>query len=430
MPGLGTGGGNGVGHWQTRGEETEAAQVRSLLRRIAHQLPLLDAKRAGIELYGAPRLNSFVLFDPNENTLSRLVADLLDPQGTHGQGTVFLNAFLTSLRLPRVGPNDPVRVRREAPTAEGRRIDLVIETPRLLLGIENKPWAGQRPTQLRDYLDALNSWARARKVALVFLSGQEPETAKGEVLVLPFVGEDEPTLASFLKLALREVRAARTRTHVEEFIDYIEWQFGDGDVNDESDSTYLDAIEAEFETPQHRRSIAAVLLTQDRLHARVLDEIGDHLVKVMAAAMNDFELAEEGKLSEALAQKETTWGLRRRSWPENLAVAIEADSNGFGGMFYGVQAPDPDDAEVRKEGSGCAARPMVEPALRSFGGGGRTRWWPWWKWATTRTWGPAFTAGLVLHSPTGHVEDHPDIVELGRVLLELAQAVDWALTSP
>lgn len=65
-----------------------------MLGRVSHQLPLLDAKRAGTELFGAPRLNAFTLVNPNENTLSRIIGDLLDPGGTHGQGAVFLNALL------------------------------------------------------------------------------------------------------------------------------------------------------------------------------------------------------------------------------------------------------------------------------------------------------------------------------------------------
>jgi hypothetical protein len=77
-------------------------------------------------------------FEPNEVTLSRIIADLIDPKGTHGQGPLFLNALLSSLGFNRVTWRDPVRVIREGLTAEGRRIDIVVETPRTLLGVENK----------------------------------------------------------------------------------------------------------------------------------------------------------------------------------------------------------------------------------------------------------------------------------------------------
>ena len=89
------------------------------------KMPLLDALRAGAEMYGAPRLSPFSLFNPSEPALSRLVGDLLDPRGTHGQGPLFLNELLLAINLPRVGVRDVVIVQREVLTQKKRRIDLV-----------------------------------------------------------------------------------------------------------------------------------------------------------------------------------------------------------------------------------------------------------------------------------------------------------------
>ena len=88
---------------------------------------MLSAKRAGSELFGAPRLNAFSLFQPNEFRLSRIIADLFDPKGTHGQDILFLNALLGALHLPRASIIEPISVRREMLTKAGRQIDLVIE---------------------------------------------------------------------------------------------------------------------------------------------------------------------------------------------------------------------------------------------------------------------------------------------------------------
>lgn len=402
--------------------------VSSLLRRISHQLPVLDARRAGSELYGAPRLNAFVLFAPNENALSRVIGDLLDPQGVHGQGPAFLNSLLHAAGLQRAGGNDPVRVRREVLTAGSRRIDLVIETPRALVGIENKPWAGQQERQLRDYMDALRGWARGRQTALVFLSDQEPGTAKDEVMALPFVSEDdEPSLTSVLEDALQEVRAPRARAHVEELLTYLNWQFGDGAMSDDTEKPYVDAVEAEFAEAGHRKAIAAVLLARDEFHTRILDEIGGHLLASLGGGNGDFEVEDDADLSDAVAEKWSPWLLRRSSWPANLALAIEANNTTFGGICFGVRAPDPKDKEVRSEGAGCIARSALDPVLRAFGGGGRTKWWPWWKWASTRVWQPEYAARLVLNSPSGRVEDHPDVIELSRAMQDLADVIDQTL---
>lgn len=404
--------------------------VSAMLRRIANQLPLLDARRAGSELYGSPRLNAFTLFRPNENALSRVVEDLFDPDGTHGQGIIFLNALLAEIDLPRAAPGDAVRTRREAGTAGGRRIDLVVETPRVLLGLENKPWAGQQPRQLHDYLAALKGWARGRDVALVFLSDQEPETAKDEVIPLPYVSSEEgPSLLSVLETALDGVKAPRARAHVEEFISYMDWQFGDGGMIEDSDLQYVEAVEAEFTVPEHRRAVAAVLLSSRALHERVLNEIGASLFDALDEVADDFEVVDGTAFSEALAAKECSWEVRRPSWPANLSVAVEAGKTSFGDVYYGVRAPDPKDREAKAEGVGCVARREVEAALKPFAGGGKTKWWPWWRYAVTRQWSQEFAATVVLHSPSGRVSDHPEVAELSRLLVELATAVDEAISA-
>src|SRR3712207_5367167 len=47
----------------------------------------------------APLFCVFDFIKPNENALSDIVAELLDPQGSHGQGDVFLRAFLIEVGL-------------------------------------------------------------------------------------------------------------------------------------------------------------------------------------------------------------------------------------------------------------------------------------------------------------------------------------------
>ncbi|KQT51207.1 hypothetical protein ASG47_18710 [Devosia sp. Leaf420] len=149
-----------------------ANEVRDAISHMALMVPTLDANRAGIDLYGAPAFSAFSVFSPNENTLSRIVVELFDPAGSHGQGALFLNAMLRAIGIPGVNPREAIRVRREVLTRARRRIDIVIEMPRYVIGIENKPWAVQQPNQLGDYLSELSADLRGRTPVLVFLSDQ------------------------------------------------------------------------------------------------------------------------------------------------------------------------------------------------------------------------------------------------------------------
>lgn len=399
------------------------------LARLGAQASMLDAQRAGAELFGAPKLNAFSLFRPNENTLSRVLGDLLSPRGAHGQGTIFLQALLNELGLPGVGMHEVVTVRREVVTSAQRRIDLVIDTPRLLIGIENKPWAVQQDDQLIDYHRQLEEWAGQRRPVLVFLSNQSPRTGQGQVLTLPYLADDEtsPSLRRALEGARAHTKALRARIHVDEFIRFIDLQFEDEGMTDELDQPYIDAVKSELvgDVPT-RKAIAMVMLAHDEVHARILDELGTFLEAEMTRALG--ACARVGcTLSEALSEAYELWAFRRENWPPNCAVGLEGYGE-FSGVNFGVRAPDPQAKGVRSEGeAGCPDRALIDRAMRRVGGGRKTQWWPWWQSAEPAYWGKEFTARLILGSPTGKVADHPDAQDLARRLIELAEAIDEEL---
>jgi len=106
--------------------------------------------------------SAFDLFEwikPDENCLSDIFADLLDPLvGTHGQGTVFLEELLRMAGVPWVEGLDQAEAWREDETwlidKSLRRIDISVHFPHLKfgIGIENKPWASDQVDQVADYV--------------------------------------------------------------------------------------------------------------------------------------------------------------------------------------------------------------------------------------------------------------------------------------
>lgn len=395
------------------------------MRRLGQQYPVLAAKIAGAELFGAPRLNAFHLFSPNELRLSRIIEDLFDPNGSHGQDLLFLNALLSTLKLPRTSIIEPISVRREVVTSTGRQIDLVIEMPRIILGIENKPWAGQQMNQLADYLDTLKGWSRGRTPVLVFLSNKEPETATDEVHVVRLHSNDEPSLNQILSACVPKVRAPRAQAHVEEMIAYLAHEFGAEPMTNDADQIYVDAVEAEFERGvDSRRGLAMAMVSQSKLHALLMNDISEKIISKVQTKFADIELEdEETEFGDELECKDGHWGIRRPHWPKNCSIAISAGKANFNDVYYGVYAPDPKYDQV-EEGDGCALHTQLVKVTRSIEGGSKTRWWPWWKWAEPRDWGAANLASLLLASPSGSITDHPRVQDLINRILALAVAVD------
>ena len=407
------------------------ANMRRSVSDLALSIPALDANRAGIALYGATDFSAFEIFSPNENTLSRVIAELFDPTGSHGQGLLFLNGMLKAINVPPVNRREAVRSRREVRTREGRRIDIVIETPRYVIGIENKPWAAQQHKQLQDYIDELSSDLRGRVPVLVFLSDQLEESGHGQVVRVPYYSWDEtPSLHGVLNAVFHDIKAVGPKSFVSDFIGYINNHFGDPHMTVPSDTPYIHAVEAEFAEPHNRKALAAFLMSASTLHWVILGEVADYILStVKREVASDFEVSTDWSVGDCLAARYVPWGVRRPSWPANCQVAIESQKPGFDEIKFGLKAPD-----IRKIGSdapihGSSARPLLEKLPGEVAGGKKTPYWAWEQPLWDPYWGAELAARLVIHSPTGMVSDHPEVQELGRKFVELAQAADRLLAA-
>ena len=147
--------------------------------------PILDAVRKldrELDRHLARRFNVFDYMGqdrPAEALLSRIVADLLNPEARHGQGASLLRTLLGKLAAGRGVPNPrpdftkPVRVKLERRIAENRRIDITVdlatEQGEWCLAVENKPYAEDQPCQVIDYLEYLEE-KYGDRFLLIFLS--------------------------------------------------------------------------------------------------------------------------------------------------------------------------------------------------------------------------------------------------------------------
>ncbi|MGO1120865.1 PD-(D/E)XK nuclease family protein [Rhodovibrionaceae bacterium A322] len=149
--------------------------------------PNLSAQRASEADSGFNIFRTLRIEHKEVITHSRLLASLLDPYGSHGQGALFLNAFLRLLqqRLSAAGvfwPSsqewqahcDRWQVYEEYHTTFGR-LDLLLENKALksAIVVENKLGAGDQPGQLLRYW----SWLEQERghwpyIQLVYLSPQ------------------------------------------------------------------------------------------------------------------------------------------------------------------------------------------------------------------------------------------------------------------
>lgn len=123
--------------------------------------------------------NVFGFIGDEEDRISDVIEQLLNPNRGHGQGAAFLCCLLDlcSKRADRNGAGNSfselkqniiqgksVKVKREYETSKGRSIDIVVDVSGFKMGIENKPWARDLENQVHDYVEDLkkssgDSWA-------------------------------------------------------------------------------------------------------------------------------------------------------------------------------------------------------------------------------------------------------------------------------
>lgn len=100
--------------------------------------------------------NLFDFFRIGENKISQLLAFLLNPTETHGQGDLFLKIFFARLEIG-YPETDLLEICCEKTIENNRRLDIYIRFKNYALAIENKVWAADQYNQLQDYNHYLNT---------------------------------------------------------------------------------------------------------------------------------------------------------------------------------------------------------------------------------------------------------------------------------
>ena len=203
-------------------DDIRRRRQRECVRLLLELTPHLHAARTverELDRHLASRFNVFRYLRDDELGLSRIIADLLDPDGEHGQGTAFLEAMLELLGVApeatgsgrsgrlRSTATDKIRVVAERRTTGGRFIDITVDIPTgdglFCLAFENKPYAEDQPGQCAAYLRFLGDHYGERFLLVYLppryrlpdessLPPEERERWKDHFRVLPYVADDVP----------------------------------------------------------------------------------------------------------------------------------------------------------------------------------------------------------------------------------------------
>lgn len=228
---------------QRNTEKRYRGSLRTFFENYAYRKSVFDSMKRMSDRLVSSDFNVFRLLQrtTDENVISAVIADMLSPDGTHGQGRVFLDAFKDNVcasfadRIrhretaphPTTSWDEQVRVHLEYSTDKGRRIDIVVAFGQhFLLGIENKIHAYDQQNQVRDYLSYLESCGREHALLYLTPSGRRPchssisdehvESKLGKTL---FWVSYRGTIAAWLGECARQCESDRYRNFIKDFIE-------------------------------------------------------------------------------------------------------------------------------------------------------------------------------------------------------------------
>ena len=137
--------------------DPQSRRAADFFNQLAFKIAASKRAQAVLDEYLATGMN--VVRDyvrPNENRISDVLRDLLDPSGSHGQGSIFLDSFLKEIGPSNMSVDAHSAIVREHRGADARRLDLLIMfRGSSAIGIENKPFACDEENQVRDYCQYL-----------------------------------------------------------------------------------------------------------------------------------------------------------------------------------------------------------------------------------------------------------------------------------
>jgi hypothetical protein len=217
-------------------DEPDAASVSNFFHQLADKIDIAKRTQKQLDLSQATGMN--IVRDyvkPDENRISDILADLLKPDGPHGQGSAFLGLFLKQVGLSDMVVGEDFVTTREYP-AGGRWIDLLLNfSRRKAVGFENKPFSDDQPNQIKDYCEHLQR-AFPEGYVLYYLTrtGRHPPvysvdkktcanlTDAGNLRCISYQVE----IRKWLEACLKECKAEKVGWLLKDLIGYIDEELG------------------------------------------------------------------------------------------------------------------------------------------------------------------------------------------------------------
>jgi PD-(D/E)XK nuclease superfamily len=317
----------------------------------------------------APDFSPFQFINHDEVGLSRVIAWLLNRNGSHGQGATFLQLFVERFHL--IWSRQMCEVAStpglEVDASINGRMDILIRSGNAEIVIENKPYASDQQDQLARYFTYLDG-QRLDMQAIVYLTASGTRPSEGSIpkkeidarlasKQLKFLGYSND-IPGWLDECRARCRADRVAIFIDQFIQLIRKTFqGVDNVSDQSQY-----IEEMLASPA---AAMAVIIAKDAFQKKLLEKLKGDLQADMPVEWT-FEWSVDASKGQTGFQFDFSEACK-------VVFRIEFQKLNYGGANYGLKSKQP--RIMREEDARLFSNAMKESSIGGKKWGGS--WWPW-----------------------------------------------------
>ena len=386
-------------------EDARQAGQRALERFFVELGPRLETARTlerELDRQLARRFNVFDYLPTKELGLSRIIKDLLDPAGDHGQGAAFLQCltdklgFTKDCNLSRRKVKVDVELSITNERGEERRIDIAVQIDdahgKRCLAIESKAnFAGDQPDQVKDYLWWLEQNYSKHLVVYLTATGKGPsedsvsgdtiEALKREthprLVIMPCgpSGELDDTfnelrlsfsLADWLADCRRGCDVDRLRWFLREAETFCQRQYGGTTVTTTENNTVKDFILADS---RNVATASAVYQSWPAIEAQIKKDFLELIYE---------QLPDDIGKEKDLRGREIYIRIYREKWlpygKERSCIYLGVQRRGH--VYIGVTSISTDDVDERDE----ERRKRLQDTFKEYCKEDQEASLPWWEW--------------------------------------------------
>ena len=359
-------------------------EIEKLLDSVAFKIGTLNEAKRMFANKLAPEFNIFDYMRGDEMGLSRCIASLLNPKGTHGQGNLFLKEFLKLIDEVQSDNEstkhwvdtvtDGCQVDLEKQANGKRRIDVYLRfNDGEIIGIENKPWACDQEDQLKEYADYIKNQIKPSKWLLIYLSNFNPANSEYSISTPQrkeleksgnFIWLNYAELVEWLKFCAQNSKALNVRIFIEELAKFVSTKIN-GDL-DMSEITEVKSII--LKSAENLKSAFHVSKVIRNVKEDLIEMFHNDLKKKLED--KNFILVWDESMSKGW-KSGSSFGVKFDS-NQNLYLRFEFEYSGLHNLFWGIKR---ENEQVEFDG---VTLNDIHVLMNEFGSARKSNWWAWW----------------------------------------------------